>query len=191
MNLLNENERRVLLRSARSAINAVLKSADPEAPRIEPAPAALKEPRGCFVTLTRRGRLRGCIGTIEPVLPLLDAVERNARNAAFHDPRFSPVTAEDMPKIEIEVSVLTVPTPLEFTSPQELKNKLQPGKHGVIIHRSGRSAVFLPQVWKQLPDKELFLENLCLKCGLPAGAWKETGTEVKVYEAEYFSEKDS
>lgn len=193
MGLLDDNARKVLLKCARSAImNALgLPVADDECVKSADIAQSLKTPRGCFVTLTIRGRLRGCIGTIEPIMPLLDAVEKNARNAAFNDPRFSPLTEEEFKKIEIEVSVLTPPRRLDFGDAQELKQKLVPEKHGVILHREGRSAVFLPQVWKQLPKKEQFLENLCLKCGLPANAWQEPGTEVSVYEAEFFSEGDS
>lgn len=170
-----------------------LESASAEDACVESASASssLKAPRGCFVTLSLRGRLRGCIGTIEPIMPLIDAVSKNARNAAFNDPRFSPVTADELNEIKIEVSVLTPLQKLEFADAQELKQKLVPGKHGVVIHRAGRSAVFLPQVWKQLPKKEQFLENLCIKCGLPASAWRDPGTEVSVYEAEYFSETGS
>jgi AmmeMemoRadiSam system protein A len=124
-------------------------------------------------------------------MPLIDAVSQNARNAAFNDPRFTPLTEKEFKKIAIEISVLTLPKELDFADAQELKQKLVPGKHGVIIHRGGRSAVFLPQVWKQLPGTEQFLENLCLKCGLPGDAWKEPGIEVSVYEAEYFSETGS
>lgn len=181
----------MLLKCARAAISSVLAPASAEGASPASAPISLKEPRGCFVTLTLRGRLRGCIGNIEPILPLLDAAARNARNAAFHDHRFSPVTADELKKIVIEVSVLTSPRRLVFADAQELIQKLEPGKHGVIIHHHGRSAVFLPQVWKQLPNTEQFLANLCLKCGLPANAWKEPAMEVSVFEAEHFSETGS
>ena len=120
--------------------------------------------------------------------PLADSVERNACRAAFSDPRFPAVTADELAKIEIEVSVLTKPRQLDFADTEDLKEKLVPGTHGVILRNGGRSAVFLPQVWDQLPDKEKFLENLCMKCGLPKHAWKEPGTHISVYEAEYFSD---
>ena len=107
----------------------------------------------------------------------------------FSDPRFPAVTIDELADIQIEVSVLTVPRRLVFTDAEDLKKKLIPGTHGVILSHRGRTAVFLPQVWNQLPDKERFLENLCMKCGLPRHAWKEPGTRVRVYEAEYFSEK--
>jgi len=191
MSLLDDSARGMLLKCARSAISSVLTPASEEAGCPASAPNSLRQPRGCFVTLTIRGRLRGCIGTIEPILPLPDAVMRNARSAAFHDHRFSPVTADELKKIVIEVSVLTPPRRLAFADSQDLIQKLKPGKHGVIIHHYGRSAVFLPQVWKQLPNTEQFLANLCLKCGLSAEAWRESGMEVSVYEAEHFSETGS
>lgn len=173
---------------ARSAIsNALAKTNDVDS-RIESLTPPLNEHRGCFVSLHSHGRLRGCIGNIEPLGPLSDAVARNACRAAFSDPRFPAVTAGELADIEIEVSVLTEPRLLEFADARDLLKKLIPGVHGVILSRGGRSAVFLPQVWDQLPDKEKFLENLCMKCGLPKHAWKEPGTRVSVYEAEYFSD---
>jgi AmmeMemoRadiSam system protein A len=188
MTVLNKNEQDVLLGCARSAIsNRLTPSASEDSPA-DSFPSSLDEPRGCFVTLTKRGRLRGCIGNIEPVLPLSDAVQRNALNAAFHDPRFSPVTEDEMRQVEIEISILTVPERLEFSDSEDLKHKLVPGKHGVIIHRDGRSAVFLPQVWKQLPDTEKFLNNLCLKAGLPQKSWEAPGMDVNIFEVDHFSE---
>jgi AmmeMemoRadiSam system protein A len=173
MSILDKNEKEVLLKSARASILNALGPAPGKDDGIvsDPKIRNLKTPRGCFVTLTIRGRLRGCIGTIEPIMPLIDGIVQNARKAAFDDPRFAPVTEDEMKQVDIEVSVLTPPRRLDFTDPEDLKKQLVPGKHGVIIHREGRSAVFLPQVWKQLPKTEQFLENLCLKCSLPADAW--------------------
>ena len=187
MGTFNQKDQETLLARARSAISNALAKTDTEGYRIE-TPPALNEYRGCFVSLHLHGRLRGCIGTIEPMAPLADAVERNACRAAFSDPRFPAVTVDELPDIDIEVSVLTKPRQLEFSDAEDLKKKLIPGVHGVILSHGGRSAVFLPQVWDQLPDKERFLENLCMKCGLPRHAWKEPGTRVSVYEAEYFSD---
>jgi AmmeMemoRadiSam system protein A len=135
MSLLDKNAQQIILGCARSAIRSALTASPDEDIPADSLPSCLNEPRGCFVTLTRRGRLRGCIGNIAPGAPLLDAVHHNARNAAFHDSRFSPVTAEEMRQIEIEVSLLTTPVQLEFTDPDDLKRKLHPGKQGVIIHR--------------------------------------------------------
>ncbi len=187
MGTFNRQEQETLLARARSAISNALAKTSAQDTRVE-TPPALNIHRGCFVTLHLRGRLRGCIGSIEPMGPLADGVERNACRAAFSDPRFPAVTADELAEIEIEVSVLTEPRRLEFTDAEDLKGKLIPNTHGVILRHGGRSAVFLPQVWDQLPDKEKFLENLCMKCGLSRHAWKEPGTQVSVYEAEYFSD---
>jgi AmmeMemoRadiSam system protein B/AmmeMemoRadiSam system protein A len=181
-------DKKVLLRLARSAIEAKLvKDVRVEMP--EPSPI-LKEDRGCFVTLHKYGQLRGCIGTIEPAYPLVECVEKNAQNAAFRDPRFPCLSAEELPEINIEVSVLSVPERLRFRDGDDLKRQLRPNIHGVIISRGMHRSTFLPQVWEQLPDKEQFLEHLCLKGGMPANAWKDHATSVEVYQAEVFGEKD-
>ena len=148
------------------------------------------ELRGCFVTLHKHGQLRGCIGTIEPVYPLAEGVERNAQNAAFRDPRFRPLGAKELKEIDIEVSVLTVPETIHFTDGEDLKSKLIPNVHGVILSRGMHRSTFLPQVWAQLPDKEQFLQRLCLKGGMPAQAWQDPETTVQVYQAEVFGEKE-
>jgi AmmeMemoRadiSam system protein A len=150
----------------------------------------LFEERGCFVTLHKKGRLRGCIGSIEPVSKLWTCIEENAENAAFHDPRFPALKNEELSEIDIEISVLTVPKEIYFKDGEDLKRQLIPLSHGVILQKGARRATFLPQVWKQLPEKEGFLERLCLKAGLPSNAWQEPETQVKVYQAEVFGELD-
>ena len=149
---------------------------------------AVHEKRGCFVTLHQRGNLRGCIGTIEPEQDLLSGVEENAVNAAFRDPRFSPLSVKELSSIDIEVSVLTVPEALEFKDGEDLKSQLKPGVHGVILSRGWQRATFLPQVWDQLPDKDVFLKHLCQKAGMGPTCWEDPDIVVEVYEAEYFSE---
>lgn len=181
-------ERDVLLKTARAAISAALE-ADRNPPAGEAgAFPAFREKRGCFVTLHKAGRLRGCIGTIEPVDALVDSVKDNALKAAFDDPRFSPVKADELPQIEIEISVLTPPKSLDHIDTEDLLRKLKPGVHGVILSRERHAATFLPQVWEQLPRKESFLSNLSAKAGLPEKAWQDKKTKIKVYEVEYFSE---
>jgi AmmeMemoRadiSam system protein A len=184
---LTPEDRQALVKLAQSAIAAEL---DPTAAvqRPQVLSEALKEKRGCFVTLHKKGQLRGCIGTIEPVRPLVENVEENARNAAFRDPRFPALTSDELPEIDLEVSVLTVPEILAYKDPVELKRKLVPGTHGVIITSGWHSATFLPQVWDQLPDPETFLSHLCRKAGMQPGCWQSKDVIVKVYRAEYFSE---
>lgn len=189
MSRLTREDRQYLLRLARSAIARELGEDDlPD--RIGEPSAALESPQGCFVTLEKQGALRGCIGTLEPVSPLADGVKENAKNAAFHDPRFSPLKKQELDQIQIEISRLTVPVDLQFSRPQELLEKLKPGVHGVILQRGWHRSTFLPQVWDQLPDKVQFLEHLCRKAGLGGNCWKEKDLSIKVYEAEHFSEKE-
>ena len=141
-----------------------------------------------FVTLKHKGQLRGCIGTLSASDPLAEGVRRNAVNAAFHDPRFSPLTETELGQVEIEVSVLSEPQPLSFSDPEDLLRKLRPDVDGVIIRQGHASATFLPQVWEQLPKKEDFLGHLCLKAGLPRDAWKRGTLEVSTYQVQYFEE---
>ena len=150
---------------------------------------SLNTDRGVFVTLHKQGRLRGCIGFLDAREPVVEAVRQNAINAAFHDPRFSPLKPSELAEIDIEVSVLTEPEALEYTDAQDLLEKLRPGIDGVIIRQGFASATFLPQVWEQLPDREEFLCQLCLKAGLPAHSWRNAGIEVLTYQVQYFEER--
>lgn len=181
---LTEPHREYLLKLARNSLNSsVKKTADPT---ITDVPQLLKEDRGCFVTLTVNGNLRGCIGYIEPIKPLYQAVIDNAENAALSDPRFPVVTPKELDNIKVEVSVLTKPEPLLFSDANDLLKKLVPGVHGVILQMGSRQSTFLPQVWEQLPDKIQFLEHLSIKAGMPRDAWKTAN--VKTYTAQHFSE---
>jgi MEMO1 family protein len=144
---------------------------------------------GTFVTLKIRGQLRGCIGNLSSTETLWNGVKRNAINAAFHDPRFSPLTAGEFDQTEIEVSVLTEPCPLAYRDAEDLIKKLRVNVDGVIIRKGHSSATFLPQVWEQLPRPEEFLSHLCLKAGLPSNAWQESELEVLTYQVQYFEDK--
>lgn len=188
MTTLTDKDRNALLKLARSAIEAALvKGRRVERPKdISPA---LREKRGCFVTLHKNRLLRGCIGIIEPVKSLVSGVEENALNAAFKDTRFPPLTRDELSAIFIEISVLTMPKILDFKDGKDLKEKLKPGVHGVILSQEGCEATFLPQVWEQLPDKKDFLEHLCQKGGMEKKCWQDRRTTVKIYEAECFSEE--
>jgi len=144
--------------------------------------------RGTFVTLTINSQLRGCIGHILPEEALIKGIKLNAINAAFRDPRFRPLNKNEFSQIKIEISILTEPKHLVFTDVSELLEKLHPGIDGVIIKQGFNQATFLPQVWEQLPSKEQFLSNLCLKAGLDDDAWMAEGLEVSVYQAQVFEE---
>lgn len=151
-------------------------------------PPRLNVCRGCFVTLTLRGQLRGCIGNVEPRWPLWRAVIENTRVAATEDARFPPVAPEELDTIEIEISVLTPPELVRFASPQELLDQLEPGRDGVLLSLGGRRATYLPQVWEKLPDKTRFLSQLALKAGAGPDDWRRRDAIVHRYRVLHFAE---
>ncbi|WP_189990823.1 AmmeMemoRadiSam system protein B [Thalassobaculum fulvum] len=130
--------------------------------------------RACFVTLTLDGRLRGCIGSMAPHRPLLPDVIDNAWKAAFGDPRFPPLTAEELDRIEVSVSILSTPRPMSFADEADLVRQLRPDIDGLIMHDADRRGIFLPSVWSGLPKAETFLTQLKRKAGLPTDHWSET-----------------
>ena len=157
---------------------------------VEGVPEALREARGCFVTLNKNGKLRGCIGYIFPVKPLYEAVADNTVNAALRDSRFPPVKADELAEINIEISVLTVPEKLAFSSPEDLLARLRPNVDGVVLRFGQRQATYLPQVWQQIPNREAFLGYLSAKAGMPSTAWRKEGMTVLTYQAEVFHEPE-
>jgi len=181
-------ERDFLLKLARQSLIQTVTSG--KLPAMDPRSIAdkLKEKKGCFVTLTKDGRLRGCIGHILPQEPLYKAVMHNARSAALMDKRFPPVQPGELDQIEIEISVLTVPKPLAYNSPVELLSQLRPGIDGVLLRVGSHQATYLPQVWRQIPSKGLFLSNLAVKAQLQPSAWKGKDASVWTYQAEAFAE---
>lgn len=148
----------------------------------------LLEKKGCFVTLTKEGRLRGCVGYILPIVPLYKAVIENAYNAAFNDLRFTPVLKEEISLIDMEISVLSTPEKIDYNDSDDLLEKINMYKDGVIISKKNYSATFLPQVWEQLPDKKLFLSALCEKAGLDSDEWKTGSLDVKKYSVDILTE---
>jgi len=188
---LTEGEKGFLLDLARQTLFWYLKDRSKPEVDVKALPEGVKAPLPCFVTLEKRGYgLRGCIGMFEPSSPLYANVISRAIAAATQDPRFTPVTLQELRNIRIEISVLTLPEALPFSSPQDLLNKLRPLKDGVILKTRYGSSTFLPQVWEQLPDKEEFLAHLCMKHGAPSDTWKKDwkNTEVEIYHANVFSE---
>ena len=189
---LTFNEGQALLWLARNTIARCLGQTAEESP--DPATAEalasprLQERRGVFVTLKSGGRLRGCIGSLSAAGSVVDGVRDNAVKAASCDPRFPCLTAEELPGVRIEVSVLTPLEPLAYDGAGDLVSRLQPGRDGVLIEQDGLSATFLPQVWEQLPEPERFLEQLCLKAGLPGSAWREGRLRVETYQVQSFAE---
>lgn len=129
------------------------------------------EPAATFVTLTRGGELRGCIGSVSPRRPLLEDVEHNARAAAFQDPRFAPLRPEELDAVRFEVSLLGPLEPLEFTDEADALRQLRPHVDGVVLTWQDHRGLFLPQVWDQLPEPARFLAALKRKAGLSPGFW--------------------
>jgi AmmeMemoRadiSam system protein A len=183
-------DRKFLLDLARRTVSAAATTGQLPAVSADGLAPKFTEPKGCFVTLTKSGQLRGCIGYIMAQGPLYRAVIENARNAALRDPRFEPVTPREVSQLEIEISVLTEPQPLFFSSPEDLLRRLRPGVDGVVLQLGGRGATYLPQVWEQIPDREDFLNNLAEKAGCAPSAWREPGTSVLIYHVESFKESD-
>ncbi len=190
LSALSATDRRFLLALARRSVrSAVTAGPTSDVPASDVAPA-LTVPRGCFVTLTQQGALRGCIGHITAQMPLYRAIVENARSAAVRDPRFLPVAPREVDALEIEISVLTAPQPLAFKSPDDLLRQLQPHRDGVVLTIGGRGATYLPQVWEQLPDKVQFLNSLAEKAGCAPGAWRGPEVSIAIYHVESFKESD-
>lgn len=126
----------------------------------------LSEKKATFVTLTLHDRLRGCIGSLIAHRPLLDDLISNAESAAFHDPRFSPLSWTEADAIKIEVSLLSDPQSVEYRDVDELKGIIRPGIDGIILRYGNNQATFLPQVWEELEDFETFFSHLGMKAGI-------------------------
>jgi len=180
--MLDEATKAALLKLAREAVENAVRGVSPPLP-----PGGLDllgEHRGAFVTLKKRGQLRGCIGYPEPIKPLGDALLDSAASAALRDPRFPPVTPDELPDLELEVSVLTKPEPVANIE------DIQVGKHGLIIRQGFTSGLLLPQVATEWGwDRETFLEHTCQKAGLPKDAWRGD-VEILSFSAEVFGEDE-
>jgi AmmeMemoRadiSam system protein A len=176
-----EEEKKFLLDLAQKAISLH------SVPEIKPITARLSEQRGVFVTLNSRGKLRGCIGYILPIRPLYEAVIENALSAAYSDPRFPPLTEKEFSTLTIEISVLSEPEQMKYENTGQLLSKLD-STMGIIIKKGIRTATFLPQVWHDIPGKQEFLTQLCLKAGLQPDAWKHE-LEIYFYHVQSFEKK--
>jgi AmmeMemoRadiSam system protein A len=186
---LSQNERTALLIIARQAIETAVTGRPLNPLDLGEMPACLYEVGASFVTLTRDGQLRGCIGAIEAYQPLALDVQEHAVAAAMEDYRFPPVTQEELPLVEIEISRLTPPVKLDYKDPADLLAKLRPGVDGVVLRNGVRRATFLPQVWEKVPRKEDFLDHLCIKMGAQPGLWREKSLDVFTYQVEEFKEE--
>ncbi len=184
---LNEQQRDILLKTARASIRTGLSKGHPLAVNPADFEEALQAERATFVTLNERGELRGCIGHLEAIQPLIKDVADNAFSAAFQDSRFPPVSDQEFDQLEIHISVLSPPQPLSFLSEEDLLRQIRPGVDGLILEDGYYRGTFLPSVWEQLPRKEEFLAHLKLKAGLPANYWSDS-LRVSRYTTESFSE---
>ena len=174
--MLDKKEQKFLLELARKTLVHFFSSGKPL--QIQPSEvpfSKLVEEGACFVTLYKNGNLRGCIGTLEAHRPLVFDVIDNALNSAFDDPRFQPLGVAELKLVKISISVLSKPKPFPVKDSDDLLKKLKPKKHGLIIKKGWARATFLPVVRDQLPTKEEFLGHLCMKAGLEANAWRDTG----------------
>lgn len=182
--MLNQEQRQRLLRIARRSIEAVL---DGRRAELEDAPLDqdLARPSGAFVSLhTKDGDLRGCIGSVQAVAPLCEAVRSSAINAAFRDPRFFPVRREELADLHIEISVMS---PIE---PVASVDEIMVGRDGLIVSRGGRAGLLLPQVATEYQwDRDVFLRQTCVKAGLPPDAWRSPEVRIERFSAEVFSEQ--
>lgn len=185
---LTEEERAYLLRLARQALERGVAGDPLPALDEQSLTPRLRALGASFVTLTRHGNLRGCIGALEPYQSLAEDVREHAVAAATQDYRFPPVRPDETPQIEIEISRLTTPQPLDYSSPEDLLSKLRPHVDGVVLRDGLRRATFLPQVWEKVPDPVAFLEHLCMKMGAAPDLWRRKKVEVLTYQVEEFHE---
>jgi AmmeMemoRadiSam system protein A len=182
---MNSLRKHTLLRLARASIAAQF--GEPRPARPEPLPEWLAQPAAVFVSLHRHGELRGCVGSLQPQLPLFDEVITRAQSAAFSDPRVMPVQAHELDDLEIELSVLGPLEPVGATTPDDLLKNLRPGEDGLVLSSRTGSAVFIPSMWKQLPDPRSFVFHLLRKAGLHT--WP-SDLQAERFTAEVFASTD-
>jgi AmmeMemoRadiSam system protein A len=185
---LTLEEQRTLLHLAREAMECGVRGKKLPPLNESALSQHLRKQGASFITLTIRGQLRGCIGALEAHQPLATDVREHAIAAALEDPRFPPVREDELSRIQIEVSHLTQPEPLEYIDTADLLSKLRPHVDGVILRDGRRRATFLPQVWEKIPDPAEFLDNLCYKMGVSDNTWRVRHLEVLVYQVEEFHE---
>jgi AmmeMemoRadiSam system protein A len=185
---LNAKERKNLLQLARTVLKNALVPASARKKQSDILDAFSMDnnrPAAVFVTLMEDGDLRGCIGTVEPKQPLAEAVASMTLQAAFEDPRFPPVSLNEIERISIEISLLSPMKKIESA------DRITPHEHGVLIRKGFRSGLFLPQVWEHFNDKTAFLNTLASsKAGLPKDAWKDPETELFIFTVECFREAE-
>jgi AmmeMemoRadiSam system protein A len=182
---MEDKDKKALLKLARESIASYFSDTEPDTAKV----AHLSEKQGVFVTLHKHGDLRGCIGFPYPLYPLYKAVLLAAREAAFGDPRFSPLTQQELDEITLEISVLSVPEELKVKTAREYLGKVRIGSDGLIIKGMFGSGLLLPQVateYKFTP--EAFLECVCQKAGMEKSAWQNLSNRIFTFHAEVFND---
>ncbi|MBW3000199.1 TIGR00296 family protein [Candidatus Woesearchaeota archaeon] len=188
MELLNLQQGKMLIELARKAIEY---SFEKKSLELEEYEKEFSQERGVFVTLKKDGELRGCIGFPEPIFPLFKAIVKAAKAAAFEDPRFPPVQKTELPDIEIDVSVLTLPKLIKIENPEECAEKIDIGIDGLMIKIGTVSGLLLPQVAPEHDMDEMqFLQETCKKAELPPDAWKNPNVEIYKFQAQIFTEEE-
>lgn len=184
--MLDTAHRELLHRIARQSIAYGLQHDTPLRPELSDYDdPVLTEKRATFVTLMLHGDLRGCIGTLQAVRPLIDDVAYNAFSAAFGDPRFSPVSEDEAELLSIHISILMPAEEMHFDSEQDLIRQIRKGVDGIILEENNLRATFLPSVWETIHDKQEFLNHLKMKAGLRSNYWSDS-IRIKRYEVESF-----
>ncbi len=184
---MNNEDKASLLKLARDSINSYFTKSEIDASNMK----KFSEKQGVFVTLEKKGQLRGCIGYPEPVLPLYKAIIESAKSAAFSDPRFRPLERDELKDIEIEISILSVPKLIEVKNPEEYLKKIKIGKDGLIIKSRYGSGLLLPQVFTEYKcDAEKALHMLCQKAGLPFNAWQNLDNKIYNFQGKVFNESE-
>jgi MEMO1 family protein len=183
--IYDDRQRSQMIDVARTSIEQGLNTGKPLTVDIQAWPAWAQEMRAVFVTLELEGKLRGCIGSLAAHRPLVTDVAENAFAAAYRDPRFAKLSADEFARIDIGISVLSEPEPLDFINEADLLTKIRPGIDGLILQSGGRRGTFLPQVWEQLPTKSQFLAHLKSKAGFARDYWSDDIT-MQRYTTESF-----
>ena len=186
---LDTEQRQYLLQLARRSIASRLAGVEPEPEPDTDIPELPADSHGVFVTLTLDGQLRGCIGAMQPPCDLMREVPDIACRAAFRDPRFPPLSAAELSKVNIEIAVLSTPRLINAGSRAELLIALQPGVDGLLLEDGVHRATFLPKVWAQLPERAQFLGQLMTKAGLPSNHWSKT-LRCSRYRSDSFAEQE-
>ncbi len=186
MELLSDSEGKAALCLARKTIEKLICNIEIDCDELSPV---FEENRGVFVTITKKGELRGCIGLPYPVYPLREGIIEAAVSASTSDPRFPPVSPAEIDDIRIEVTILSIPERLTCP-PEDRDRNIVIGKDGLIIQGHGRSGLLLPQVATEYNmEPEEFLDHVCMKAGLPPGMWRSADTEVLVFQGQIFTER--